>query len=95
MKAIESGANGILPKNTIREELIEAINAVYSGKEFISKYIPYSTFVNGETNKQIAEKLFISQRTAEKHKSNILNKLDMNSLVDLVKFAIKNKIVEL
>ena len=127
VKALEAGANGILPKNTIREEFLEAINVVYSGKEFISKYIPYSTFinsiknnkardeankkiekiltnreievlkliVNGETNKQIADKLFISLRTAEKHKSNILNKLEMNSVVDLVKYAIKNKIVEL
>jgi len=122
VKALEAGAKGVLPKNTIREELIEALKTVYGGKEFISKYIPYSTFVNhikksnkdreveeilsgreieilkqvvdGKTNKEISELLFISQRTVEKHKSNILNKLEMKSVVDLVKYAIKHKITD-
>ncbi|NPA67676.1 MAG: response regulator transcription factor, partial [Chlorobi bacterium] len=49
----------------------------------------------GKSNKEIADLLFISQRTAEKHKSNILIKLEMKSVVDLVKYAIKNKIIEI
>ncbi len=125
--AIKAGAKGVLPKNTIREELMQAINTVYNEGEFISKYIPYSTFtnniknkkekeeaikkiedvltnreieifkliVNAKTNTEIAEKLFISRRTVEKHKSNILIKLRIDSIVELVKFAIKNKIIEL
>ena len=41
--SLEAGAKGILPKSTIREELVEALRAVYDGREFISKYIPFST----------------------------------------------------
>jgi len=44
---------------------------------------------------KIADKLFISHKTVEKHKRNILNKLNLETTVDLVKYAIKNKIIEL
>jgi DNA-binding NarL/FixJ family response regulator len=50
--------------------------------------------VDGFSNNEIADKLFISVRTVETHKSRILQKLDLKSTVDLVKFAIKNKIIE-
>ena len=51
--------------------------------------------VEGMNNPSIAEKLNISIRTVETHKTSIMRKLDLNSTVDLVKFAIKNKIIEL
>lgn len=47
------------------------------------------------TNKEIAEKLFISVRTVESHKNHIMQKLNLKTAVDLVKFAIKNNIIEL
>ncbi|MGE5480249.1 MAG: response regulator [Chloroflexota bacterium] len=49
----------------------------------------------GMGNKDIADKLFISARTVESHKNHIMNKLELKSNVDLVKFAIKNKLIEL
>ncbi len=51
--------------------------------------------VEGMNNPSIAKKLSISVRTVETHKTSILRKLNLNSIVDLVKFAIKNKIIEL
>lgn len=51
--------------------------------------------VEGMNNPSIAEKLFISIRTVETHKASIMRKLNLNSTVDLVKFAIKNKIIEI
>lgn len=51
--------------------------------------------VEGMNNSKIAEHLSISIRTVETHKTKILRKLDLHSTVDLVKFAIKNKIIEL
>ncbi|MCF6184240.1 MAG: response regulator transcription factor [Bacteroidales bacterium] len=51
--------------------------------------------VEGLHNKDIAEKLNISIRTVETHKTNIMHKLNLNGTVDLVKFAIKNNIIEL
>ncbi|MBC34822.1 MAG: hypothetical protein CL663_02080 [Bacteroidetes bacterium] len=47
------------------------------------------------TNKQIADKLFISVRTVESHKTNVMKKLNLKTTVDLVKFAIKNNIIEI
>ena len=44
----------------------------------------------GYTNSEIAEKLFISERTVETHRSNIYTKLDLHNRVELVRFAIDN-----
>lgn len=49
----------------------------------------------GINNQDIAETLCISIRTVETHKTSIMKKLELNNAVDLVKFAIKNKIIEL
>ena len=50
---------------------------------------------NGITNKAIGEKLFISPKTAEAHRNNILKKLNLKSTADLVKFAIAKNITEI
>ena len=47
------------------------------------------------SNQEIADKLFISVRTVESHKNHIMQKLNLKSTVDLVKFAIKNNIIEI
>ncbi|MBT7995434.1 MAG: response regulator transcription factor [Bacteroidetes bacterium] len=52
-------------------------------------------FAEGFSNKEIAEQLSISIRTVESHKNHIMQKLELKSTVDLVKFAIKNKIIEI
>lgn len=44
----------------------------------------------GHTNGEIAEKLFISERTVETHRVNILSKLELKSRAELVRFAIDN-----
>ncbi|MEL6493591.1 MAG: response regulator [Cyanobacteria bacterium J06623_7] len=43
--------------------------------------------IQGYTNKQISERLFISPRTVQTHLSNILNKLNLNNRTQLVRFA--------
>ncbi len=47
------------------------------------------------TNKEIADKLFISVRTVETHKNHIMQKLNLKTSVDMVKFAIKNNIIDI
>ncbi|PLW96584.1 MAG: DNA-binding response regulator [Marinilabiliales bacterium] len=49
----------------------------------------------GYINKEIADKLFISIRTVDAHKSHIMQKLGLKSSVDMVKYAIKNKLIKL
>jgi len=125
--SLKAGAKGYLPKNTSRDELLEAIYAINKGEEFfgesISKvmlksYIKRAThedkpeeksrevltsreieilrlYVEGLINKEISEKLDISIRTVETHKNHIMRKLGLKSTVELVKFAIRNKIAEI
>jgi len=47
------------------------------------------------TNQDIADRFFISVRTVESHKNHIMQKLNLKSTVDMVKFAIKNNIIEI
>ena len=49
----------------------------------------------GKTAKEIAGSLFISPRTVENYKNNILKKLGLHRTSDLIKYAIKNKIVDI
>ena len=48
---------------------------------------------DGLTNQEIADRLFISVRTVETHKNHIMQKLNLKSSVDLMKFAIRNNII--
>lgn len=50
---------------------------------------------NGITNRDIGEKLFISPKTVEAHRNNILKKLGLKSTADLVKFAIARNITDI
>ena len=45
------------------------------------------------SNKQIADKLFISERTVETHRKNIFRKTETNTIVGLVKFAYANNMI--
>jgi len=48
----------------------------------------------GFGNPEIAEKLFISPRTAETHRTNLMRKLGLQSQTDLVRFAIRRGIIQ-
>lgn len=49
----------------------------------------------GYPNKQIAEILCISIKTVQSHRANIMSKLDLHDRSDLVKYAIRKKIIEI
>jgi DNA-binding NarL/FixJ family response regulator len=49
----------------------------------------------GKSNKDIADALFISIRTVESHKNHIMSKLELKNTVELIKFAIKENIINL
>lgn len=48
----------------------------------------------GKSNKEIAEALGISVRTAETHRASLLRKLNLDSVAGLVRYAIRNKMIE-
>lgn len=45
------------------------------------------------SNKQIAEELFLSERTVETHRKNIFRKTKTNSVIGLIKYAYERKII--
>ena len=47
----------------------------------------------GKSNKEVADRLGISARTAEGHRSEIMRKLQLGSLAELIRYAIRNGIV--
>jgi DNA-binding NarL/FixJ family response regulator len=54
-----------------------------------------SLLAYGHTNGEIGQKLSISERTVETHRTNIMAKLNLTSRADLVRFAIDNGLMRL
>jgi DNA-binding NarL/FixJ family response regulator len=118
---MRSAASGYLLKNAEKETLIEAIDTVMKGGEYLDEHIrkillqesitgqkrsmfevPLTVreieiiklIIDGDTNQQIAEKLFISHRTVEKHRLNINQKLDVNNTAGLIREAFKRGLID-
>lgn len=49
----------------------------------------------GLSNQEIADKLFISKRTVDKHRANLLSKTGCRNTAALVMYAIKNKMINI
>ena len=49
----------------------------------------------GLTSGEIADRLVISAKTVERHRENIMCKLNLHSRVELVKYALRNNLIEL
>ena len=49
----------------------------------------------GKVNRQVATELGISVRTVEGHRARIMLKLELASLSDLIRYAVRKKIVEI
>ena len=48
----------------------------------------------GKSSKEVAVALNISVKTAETHRANIMRKLELHSVSELVRYAVKNQIIE-
>lgn len=124
INSVKAGAKAYLPKDTGREELLEAIKIVGEGGEYYSKSVSDSFLKNyikrskieqslsdeceltqreieilklaasGISNKDIADKLFISIKTVDAHKNHIMQKLKLKNTAEMVLYAIKKKIIE-
>ena len=80
-----------IKRATDNEEPGDRTNAILTSREIEILKL----YVEGLINKEISDKLDISIRTVETHKNHIMRKLGLKSTVELVKFAIKNKIAEI
>jgi DNA-binding NarL/FixJ family response regulator len=48
----------------------------------------------GKTSKEVASVLNLSVKTAETHRTNVMRKLNLHSVADLVRYAVRNRIVQ-
>ena len=49
----------------------------------------------GYTNKEIAEILYLSIKTVQSHRTNLMSKLDLHDRGELIKYAIQKKIIDI
>ncbi|MFP4469878.1 MAG: response regulator [Bacteroidales bacterium] len=120
---VAAGAGGYILKNSGKEELMEAIDAVVAGRNYFSEEVKdlvmmgmvkkkeASSRIIGEpvpltpreldvlklitqehTNQEIADKLFISVRTVDAHRRNLLEKTGARNTAGLVKYALENRL---
>lgn len=79
--------NSLVRSNLIKRELDKFGELTKREKEVLKN------IVNGNSNKIIAERLFISTRTVDTHRTNIMKKLRAKNTADLVRKAIQNDLI--
>ncbi len=77
----------------------EAVRRAHAGEQPRDALTPREREVlklvaEGMTNKQIAEALVISDKTVDRHRTNMLEKLGLHDRVELVRYAIRNGLIE-
>jgi DNA-binding NarL/FixJ family response regulator len=119
---IKAGAAAYLDKDCRQEELITAIQTVYTTGYYFNKRMLDSLSSVGRqpesprrlpdgissreleilrlicqelTNAEIAERLFISQKTVDFHRSNLLSKTNSRNVAGLVVYAVRNGLIKI
>ena len=82
------------------EELARGVSIEKAMEELSSKLLTnrekdiLRALASGLTNSGIAEKLFVSPRTVEKHRQNMMQKLELQNGVELVAYAYRVGIID-
>jgi len=79
----------VIQKIKHREQENKAANLSRREKEILAK------ICEGLSNQEIADALFISKRTVDKHRANLLGKTNSKNTASLILYAIKNKLIEI
>ena len=92
IRRVYNGENVFSSEVTIRLEG-KAVEKNASGidVELTEREIEILSLISeGLSSKQVGEKLFISPRTVDTHRTNLMNKLDIHNIAGLIRFALKN-----
>jgi DNA-binding NarL/FixJ family response regulator len=82
--------------NSFHKKSLGIPKVISKGDKLSTREIEVLTLIaDGMPNKQIADGLFISIRTVDAHRNHILKKLGLKTTADLVKYAIKNGLINL
>jgi DNA-binding NarL/FixJ family response regulator len=79
--------NGVPERNTFATRNGRVMSLTQREREVLR------LLAEGESNREVAERLSISAKTVETHRANVMRKLGAGSIVDLVHYAIRNGIV--
>jgi DNA-binding NarL/FixJ family response regulator len=79
----------VIQKFKTRETGTQMANLSKREKEILLK------ICEGLSNQEIADELYISKRTVDKHRANLLSKTGSKNTASLILYAIKNKLIEL
>ncbi|MGI6310218.1 MAG: response regulator [Bacteroidales bacterium] len=79
----------VIQKIKHRENESRSANLSRREKEILLK------ICEGLSNQEIADALFISKRTVDKHRANLLGKTNSKNTASLILFAIRNKLIEI
>jgi DNA-binding NarL/FixJ family response regulator len=79
----------VIQKIKHRETEKKSANLSKREKEILMK------ICEGLSNQEIAESLFISKRTVDKHRANLLGKTNSKNTASLILFALRHKLIEL
>lgn len=84
LEIVINGYVGEIHKNTINESEILSLRE----REILQM------LAEGKSNKEIADDLFLSIKTVETHRSNIMKKLGLKNIADLVLYAVRNQVIQ-
>ncbi|PLX07428.1 MAG: hypothetical protein C0596_10845 [Marinilabiliales bacterium] len=88
--------SNIILKNYLKKDKAVEDSSIKQVEELSDREIDIiKAFGDGLSYKEIGDKLNISPRTVESHKNRILAKLELHTIIDLVKFGIKNNLIQL
>lgn len=98
LKALESIANNeTYFSDEVTSVLLQTDQVKSNGKllaDLTDREIEIIKLVSeGFSNKQIGEKLFISHRTVDTHRTNLMNKIEVHNVAGIVKFAIAHGLI--
>jgi len=97
IKALEKiSAGGIYFSEEVLHEMTRATEMKKENAEvhLTAREVEIIQLIEKElSNKQIAEKLFLSERTVETHRKNIFRKTNTASVIGLVKYAYEHKLI--
>jgi len=101
VKHVKSGGKYLCSElaNKLLERLIQRSNAEFGGvdisKNFSMREIDVLHLIaEGLTNSEMSERLFISKRTIEGHRQNLIEKTGSRNTASLIKYAVLNGIVQ-
>ena len=81
--------DGFCRQSSVREPRVLMRNRLTSREREIVQLL-----AEGRSSKEVAVTLGISVKTAETHRANIMRKLELHSVSELVRYAVRNQIIE-